>query len=30
VPDLVNISAKLKLGHQSQSSIVDIVGSLTG
>jgi FixJ family two-component response regulator len=30
VPDLVNISAKLKLGHQTQSSIDDIVGSLTG
>jgi FixJ family two-component response regulator len=30
VPDLVNISAKLKLGHQSQSSIDDVVASLTG
>jgi hypothetical protein len=28
VPDLVNISAKLKVGHQSQSSIDDVVGSL--
>jgi FixJ family two-component response regulator len=30
VPDLVNISAKLKLGHQYQSSVDDIVGSLAG
>jgi FixJ family two-component response regulator len=30
VPDLVNISAKLKLSHQSRSSVDDIVSSLTG
>jgi hypothetical protein len=30
VPDLVNISAKLQAGHQCQSSIGDVVGSLIG